>query len=165
MGVIEDTGAAQFWRDVRVTSIYEGTNGIQALDLVGRKLADGGDAAFRLLKEVEDTATAARPRFPAQAEAVWDAAQAVRDATDWMLAEPDMAERGAGAAAYLQAFALVLGGVYHLRAALADDGDRAVLMQVFVARRLPQVAALLAAARAGAADLYALDLGDADAAG
>jgi len=160
MGVIEDTGAAQFWRDVRVTAIYEGTNGIQALDLVGRKLADGGDAALRLLKEVEDTATAARPRFPGQAESVWDAAQALRDATEWMLAEPDMAERGAGAAAYLRAFALVLGGMYHLRAALVGDADRAALMRAFVARQVPQAAALLAEARAGAADLYAVDLGD-----
>jgi alkylation response protein AidB-like acyl-CoA dehydrogenase len=160
MGVIEETGAAQFWRDVRVTSIYEGTNGIQALDLVGRKLGDGGDAAFRLLKDVEDTAAAARDPFAAQAEAVWDAAQALRDTTEWLLAETDMTERGAGAAAYLQAFALVLGGMYHLRAALAGDADRAALMRVFVARRLPQVAALLAETRAGSVDLYALDLGD-----
>lgn len=160
MGVIEETGAAQFWRDVRVTAIYEGTNGIQALDLVGRKLADGGDAAFRLLKELEDSAADARDRFAPQAEAVWDAAQALRDATEWMLAEPDMSERGAGAAAYLRAFALVLGGMYHLRAALAGDADRAAMMRVFAARQLPQVAALLAEARAGAADLYAVDLGD-----
>ena len=41
MGYIEETGIAQFWRDVRVTAIYEGTNGIQAMDMVGRKLADG----------------------------------------------------------------------------------------------------------------------------
>jgi len=160
MGVIEDTGAAQFWRDARVTSIYEGTNGIQALDLVGRKLGDGGDAALRLIKEVEDTATAARPRFAPQAEAVWDAAQALRDATEWMLAEPDMAERGAGAAAYLRAFARVLGGMYHLRAALVGDADRAALMRVHVGRLLPQVASLLVEARAGADDLYALDFGD-----
>jgi acyl-CoA dehydrogenase len=46
MGFIEETGAAQFLRDVRVTAIYEGTNGIQAMDLVGRKMADGGEAAF-----------------------------------------------------------------------------------------------------------------------
>jgi alkylation response protein AidB-like acyl-CoA dehydrogenase len=160
MGVIEETGAAQFWRDVRVTSIYEGTNGIQALDLVGRKLADGGDAAFRVLKDVEDTAARARDRFAMQAEAVWDAAQAVRDTTEWMLAEQDMDERGAGAAAYLRAFALVLGGMYHLRAALAGDADRAALMRVFAARQLPHVAALLAEARAGSGDLYAVDLGD-----
>ncbi len=69
MGFIEETGAAQFGRDVRVTAIYEGTNGIQAMDLVGRKLADGGEAAMRLLDEVQAGAEAARAgcrSWPAQ---------------------------------------------------------------------------------------------------
>jgi acyl-CoA dehydrogenase len=52
MGFIEETGAAQFARDVRVSAIYEGTTGIQGADLVGRKLSDGGAAAFALLDEV-----------------------------------------------------------------------------------------------------------------
>jgi acyl-CoA dehydrogenase len=56
MGFIEETGAAQFARDVRVSAIYEGTNGIQAMDLVGRKLSDGGAAAFALLDEAQETA-------------------------------------------------------------------------------------------------------------
>ena len=56
MGFIEETGAAQLSRDVRITPIYEGTNGIQAMDLVGRKMADHGHAAFRLLDEVADSA-------------------------------------------------------------------------------------------------------------
>ncbi|MEO1239774.1 MAG: acyl-CoA dehydrogenase family protein, partial [Pseudomonadota bacterium] len=55
MGYIEETGAAQLLRDVRVTQIYEGTNGIQAIDLVGRKLADGGEAAFQLIEQIEAT--------------------------------------------------------------------------------------------------------------
>ena len=58
MGYVEETGVAQFYRDVRVTAIYEGTNGIQAMDLVGRKLADGGAAARALIAEVEATAKA-----------------------------------------------------------------------------------------------------------
>ena len=62
MGFIEQTGAAQFARDVRITQIYEGTNGIQAMDLVGRKMMDGGEAAFRLIDEMEDAAEAARTR-------------------------------------------------------------------------------------------------------
>ncbi|MES2815589.1 MAG: acyl-CoA dehydrogenase family protein, partial [Pseudomonadota bacterium] len=53
MGFVEETGAAQYLRDARILPIYEGTNGIQAMDLVGRKLADGGDAAFRLIDEVQ----------------------------------------------------------------------------------------------------------------
>ena len=53
MGFIEETGAAQYARDVRVTSIYEGTNGIQAMDLVGRKMMDGGEAALRMIEDMQ----------------------------------------------------------------------------------------------------------------
>ena len=73
MGFIEETGAAQYLRDVRVTAIYEGTNGIQAMDLVARKMADGGEMAGRLLDEVAAGAEAARETFPDMAEAVWQA--------------------------------------------------------------------------------------------
>ena len=55
MGYIEETGIAQVYRDVRVTAIYEGTNGIQAMDLVGRKLLDKGKVAFNLLDEINQT--------------------------------------------------------------------------------------------------------------
>ncbi len=61
LGFIEDSGAAQFARDVRVTQIYEGTNGIQALDLVGRKMVDNGATAFALLDEVAQTAALSPP--------------------------------------------------------------------------------------------------------
>ncbi len=53
MGYVEETGVAQFYRDVRVTAIYEGTNGIQAMDMVGRKLMDGGAAARALVAEID----------------------------------------------------------------------------------------------------------------
>ena len=76
MGFIEDTGAAQFLRDVRVTTIYEGTNGIQAMDLVGRKMMDGGEAALRLIDEIEAGAEAARSLWPDLATPVWNAAEA-----------------------------------------------------------------------------------------
>ncbi len=61
MGFIEETGAAQYYRDVRVTAIYEGTNGIQAMDLVGRKMMDGGEAASNLIDEMQ--AQAAKNAF------------------------------------------------------------------------------------------------------
>ena len=158
MGVIEETGAAQFGRDVRVTAIYEGTNGIQAMDLVARKLSDGGDAAFRLLQEIEEGAEAARSRFGPQAGALWDAAQTLRDATEWLLSQGDLTHRFAGAVPYLRMFARVLGGHFHLRAAMAGpDGPRAALMRVYMARLLPEVSGLAAQAQAGSADLYALD--------
>lgn len=161
MGFIEETGAAQFWRDVRVTAIYEGTNGIQAMDLVGRKMADGGKAAFRLLQEVEDEARSARDSLPDLAGDVWQAAEALREHTEW-LQEQDNADRFAGAVPCLRAFARVLGGHYHLRAALAEGGTgpRTALAAVYIRRLLPQSAACLAEAREGAAGLYALTDGD-----
>ena len=58
----------QFYRDVRVTAIYEGTNGIQAMDLVARKLMDGGDAAYALLDEIEDCAEKVRESMADLAE-------------------------------------------------------------------------------------------------
>lgn len=70
MGFIEETGAAQYLRDVRVTAIYEGTNGIQAMDLVARKMMDGGDAAFALLDEIEAAAEAAKDALPDLVEPV-----------------------------------------------------------------------------------------------
>lgn len=160
MGFIEETGAAQYLRDVRITSIYEGTNGIQAMDLVGRKFADGGEAAFRLIGEIERGAASARSSQPELAGAVWQAAEALREATEFLLAA-DMNDRFAGAVPYLRAFALVLGGHYHLKAALADPG-RVALAAVMIRRVLPGVGGVLEAAREGAEGLYAIgpeDLG------
>ena len=161
MGFVEETGAAQFYRDVRVTPIYEGTNGIQAADLVGRKMADGGEAACRLLQEVEDGAEAARGRLPDLAGDVWSAAESLREATEALAAQA-MPDRLAGSVPYLRAFALVLGAHFHLRAAMAEgsEGRRAALARVFVKRILPRHSAALAEAREGAADLYALSVED-----
>jgi len=159
MGFIEETGAAQFCRDVRVTAIYEGTNGIQAMDLVGRKLMDGGEAAGHLLDEIEAQAETARGRFPDLAEAVWQANESLREATEWMVEQKDMNDRFAGAVPYLKAFARVLGGHYHLAAALAEPGGtRETLARFYIARMLPEHASLLDHARSGAAGLYGLSL-------
>ncbi|MFC3085252.1 acyl-CoA dehydrogenase [Tabrizicola soli] len=154
MGYIEETGAAQFARDVRITAIYEGTNGIQAMDLVGRKMADGGEAAFRLIDEVQRGAEAARTRYPDLAGEVWQASEALREATEALVAQP-LNDRFAGAVPYLRAFARVLGGDAHLKAALADS-DRLALARVMIRRILPEHAALLAQVREGAEGLYAV---------
>ena len=158
MGYIEEAGAAQYARDVRITAIYEGTNGIQAMDLVGRKLADGGEAAFRLIDEVQRGAEAARASLPDLAGDVWQAAEALREATEALVAQP-LNDRFAGAVPYLRAFARVLGGDAHLKAALADP-ERLALARVMIRRILPEHGALLAQVREGADGLYALRPGD-----
>jgi hypothetical protein len=154
MGFIEETGAAQFGRDVRVTAIYEGTNGIQAMDLVGRKMMDGGEAAYRLLGEIEASAGAARAHLPDLSTDVWNAAEALREGTEALLAMAPN-DRNAGAVPYLRAFARVLGAHYHLTAALADPA-REPLARFMIRRLLPEHTALLAQMREGAAGVYAL---------
>ena len=154
MGFIEETGAAQYLRDARILPIYEGTNGIQAMDLVARKMADGGEAAFRLIDEVEREAEHARATVPDLAGDVWSAAEALREATEALVAMP-LNDRFAGAVPYLRAFALVLGGHAHLKAMQADPA-REALARVMIRRLLPEYAALLAQAKEGAAGLYAV---------
>ncbi|MGO4907456.1 acyl-CoA dehydrogenase [Pseudorhodobacter sp. W20_MBD10_FR17] len=157
MGFIEETGAAQYFRDVRVTAIYEGTNGIQAMDLVGRKMMDNGEAAFRLIEEIEQNAHGVRVQYPNMATAVWNAAESLREATEGLLTQ-DMNDRFAGAVPYLRAFARILGSHFHLRAAMAEgvDGPRTALARVAIKRLLPEHTALLAQVRQGASGLYAL---------
>ena len=155
MGYIEETGAAQYLRDVRITPIYEGTNGIQAMDLVGRKLSDEGEAAMRLLDEVLDCAKSAQADHPRLANDLWQAAETLREATQTLL-DRDLPDRFAGAVPYLAAFARVLGGCYHLRAAQAGGGAHLALARIFMARVLPRNSGDLAEALAGLDDLSAI---------
>ncbi|QBY02253.1 acyl-CoA dehydrogenase [Rhodophyticola sp. CCM32] len=155
MGFIEETGAAQYLRDVRVTAIYEGTNGIQAMDLVGRKMMDDGAAATTLLDEIAETAAASDA-----GAALSDAATALRTTTA-ALTGMQMNDRFAGSVPYLRAFALALGGHYHLKAAKAEPGGvRAKLAHSFLLRQLPELHGLLAQVQGGAADLYAFSADD-----
>ncbi len=156
MGFVEETGAAQYARDVRVTTIYEGTNGIQAMDLVARKMMDGGEAAMQLLDEIAADVERTRADFPGLAAAVWEAVEELRECTEWMIGVNHRA-RFAGAVPYLRAFARVLGGQAHLLAAQADKGGpREKLARFYIKRMLPEHQSLLAQARAGDIDVYAL---------
>jgi acyl-CoA dehydrogenase len=154
MGFIEETGAAQFLRDVRVTAIYEGTNGIQAMDLVARKMMDGGAAAFALLDQIEAVAASSDLGAPLT-RAVAELRQATQD-----LIKLDLNDRFAGAVAYLGAFARVLGAQYHIKAAMAGPAPRVAMAKFFLARVLPEVSGMLAQATLGADDLYALSVDD-----
>ncbi|MGB0497184.1 MAG: acyl-CoA dehydrogenase [Rubricella sp.] len=157
MGFVEETGVAQLARDVRVARIYEGTNGIQAMDLVGRKLMDQGDAAEALLGEIEETAKAAQERFTDLADLLQEAGECLAETLRWMI-EAGMNDRFAGATPFLRAFGLTLGGHYLLKAALVDGSpDRAALAAFHARQIMPQVDALCRAAREGSAPLYAID--------
>ena len=156
MGFIEETGAAQYARDVRVTTIYEGTNGIQAMDLVARKMMDGGEAAARLFDEIEEAAEAARDTFPNLAETVWQASESLRETTEWMI-DQNHRVRFSGAVPYLRAFARVLGAHVHLASAVAEPGGvREKLARFYIQRLLPEHTSLLAQAQSGDYDVFAL---------
>ncbi len=163
MGFIEEAGAAQFSRDVRVTSIYEGTNGIQAMDLVGRKLMDDGEAARALLGQIAEEAGAASGEagMGELASDLAAAGEALHNVTKWMLTAGDVNERFAGSVDYLRAWALTLGGAYLLRGARLAEGAektrRTALARYYFGRELPAMHAHAKAAMAGAEPLYALD--------
>ncbi|MDX1781362.1 MAG: acyl-CoA dehydrogenase, partial [Thalassovita sp.] len=165
MGFIEETGAAQFSRDGRITAIYEGTNGIQAMDLVGRKMMDGGEAANVLIDEIEAHAETARAAMPELAEPVWQACESLREAVEWLVSQTDMNTRFAGSVPFTRAFARVLGGHFHLKAALVEGGEgaRSKLARFYIRRLLPEHESLLAYAMAGADDLYAFSLDEMEA--
>ncbi|MEX3017812.1 acyl-CoA dehydrogenase [Gymnodinialimonas hymeniacidonis] len=152
MGFIEETGAAQFARDVRVTAIYEGTNGIQAMDLAGRKLMDGGEAAFALLDEI----AAVEGEF---ASVIQPLVEALRKTTEDVLAL-DMGDRFGGAVPFLMAYARVLGAHYHAKAAASGDETRKALAQFHITRLLPEAHAMMVQARCGSAGLYDLSPDD-----
>ena len=149
MGYIEETGAAQHLRDARIASIYEGTNGIQAADLVGRKLGlDGGLAFDGLIADIEAETTDAR--LIALADAVEVAAATLRASA------PD--DRLAGSYPFLTMCAVMTAGWLVERMARSQDGNDRVraASDYFLANVVPEALGLSAAAEAGAAQLYSI---------
>ena len=133
MGYVEETGAAQHYRDARIAAIYEGTNGIQALDLVARKvLLAGGDTVRLYLDELREIVKAVRasnaPAFGETAARLHEAVDSLERATQWLLARKGSDAALAGATPYLRLFGNAAGGgmlASQALAALRDSGDGA----------------------------------------
>ena len=174
MGYVEETGAAQHLRDARIAPIYEGTNGIQALDLVGRKLAQDGGAHWRaLFAEIRDF-LGDLPRggdLGQLAPYLDDALGALENATVWMAGNGGDAadDSAAGATPYLRMFGITVAGWLLAKQAVAaagrlaaGDGDAAFLRAKIVTARffaeqvLPQATALLGPVTRGAGLFYAI---------
>jgi acyl-CoA dehydrogenase len=169
MGFVEETGAAQYYRDARILPIYEGTNGIQAIDLVTRKLPlAGGKVMEAYLAELKATADAVRasnqPAFGRMGERLGEAVAALTEATVWMGKALATNPNGAlaGATPYLRLFGLAAGGHYLARGALAAvrDGSNAehvALARFFAENLCVQASGLAAAVTDGGEAVFGID--------
>ncbi|MDP3635009.1 acyl-CoA dehydrogenase, partial [Phenylobacterium sp.] len=165
MGFIEETGAAQHYRDARIAPIYEGTNGIQAIDLVGRKAPmENGGVMDALAAEMHETANAlsGTPGLETVGARLEAGVAALERATDWILANKGP-NALSGATPYLKLAGDVLGGwMLGLQAlALVDATDdwsmsKAALARVYAAQVLAQAPGLAEGVMEGAADYEAV---------
>jgi alkylation response protein AidB-like acyl-CoA dehydrogenase len=168
MGFIEETGAAQHYRDARITAIYEGTNGIQSIDLVTRKLAaQGGASVWALLDELSDIVKRVEasndPGFGTTGPKLRDALGSLERASRWLLERIASAPNDAlaGATPYLRLFGSTLGGCKLAEEALAartlsdgfGDPQRYVTLARFFAENI--------AVQAGALERTVMDGADA----
>ena len=172
MGFVEETGAAQHYRDIRIAGIYEGTNGIQAIDLVGRKLSmRKGDVVRELFIEINETASELHSaNLKGIARPLEDAVRDMQAATEWLIEKGGASTDDglAGATPYLRMFGTTVGGWLLAKSALQakkqiDEGNDSEFLQakietaIFYAEQLlPQVSGLLPATVSGAQSLYAI---------
>ena len=155
MGYIEETGISQVYRDARVTSIYEGTNGIQAMDFVGRKLGSNGDVAYSILHEIEKNEQAVRHTDPSVAKSIEKARISLNNAIDWMISQNDLNDRYSGADPFLRAFALMLGGNYMIKTMLiTEQEDKKELAHFYIKNLLPFCSIESSISTFGANNLY-----------
>lgn len=174
MGFVEETGVAQHYRDARIAPIYEGTNGIQALDLVGRKLPmDGGAFIAGFLADLSTEVAALPDSLEAIRAPLADALEITERTTRWLGEHREaMDDVAAGATPYLRLLATVVGGVLLARGAAAaqrllDEGAageearfleaKVTIARFFATQLVPAVHGLAPAVTAGVADLRALD--------
>ena len=162
MGFIEETGAARLLRDARIAPIYEGTNGIQAIDLVVRKLPLGnGDHVFDYIGELDAAANAVAALnsedYGRTAICLEQALDELQQSTRFLQKQLENGRTDdalAGATPYLRLFALAAGGSYLARAALADgDAGRIALCRFFAENLLGETTALKERVTGGAASL------------
>ena len=177
MGFVEETGSAQHYRDARIMTIYEGTTGIQGLDLVGRKtLGDDGVALNDLLDEIQRTAEAmsAIDSLSAMSASLTQAVKRGREARTWLLDNASDNRNIAGGASvnFMMLMGYVCGGWVMGKSALkaaqlltTDGGDGAFLeakkitAQFYFEHLLPRTASYLATVKAGSESMMALDAG------
>ena len=176
MGYIEETGIAQHYRDARILTIYEGTTGIQGLDMVGRKtLGDNGEALRELLDEMQVTADglAAVESLAGMADSLTQAVNAGAEARQWLLdnATKDVHTAGGASVNFMMLFGYICGGWVMAQSMLkatalleAGGGDTAFLeakqitVQFYFDHWLPRAESCLAVLKTGSDSIMALDI-------
>ena len=174
MGYVEETGVAQYLRDSRIAPIYEGTNGIQALDLMFRKLPlDNGQAMQRLLSDVNkviDEMKQDDEELVSMAEKLEKEVNTLSEITLWLgskMLEGELVDASAGATPYLKMFGQVLGGYYMGKAAILANKkfketgdefykDKITLSKFYIEQLLPLASGYASSITAGKDDLYAM---------
>ena len=168
MGFVEETGAAQYLRDARIAPIYEGTNGIQAIDLVLRKLPlDGGSVARQCIADMSDVLEnmSEHEDLSRFRDELTTAIQGLADTTSWLgerLTAGDLDAALAGATPYLRQFGTVIGGWLMARSAIAAKAqpaehaaeflaDKVVTARFYGEHLLPQANGLVATIQGGSA--------------
>jgi 3-(methylthio)propanoyl-CoA dehydrogenase len=176
MGYIEESGVAQHYRDMRIAPIYEGTNGIQAMDLVGRKLGlRMGAVVNGHLQNMRDTDAqleAAGNEFESMRAGLAESVQSLAGVTEWIMTNglADPVQALAGATPYLRIFGTVTGGWLLTKQALAAQAEldagstdteylaaKITTARFFAEQILPQAAGLVPSVQAGASALYEVD--------
>ena len=164
-GYIREWGMEQFVRDARIAQIYEGTNGIQALDLMGRKVVANGGAAYQLFKQEVDAFLADTKGFEAEKTALQTALNQLTEATEFVIAEAKNDANAIGAAScdYLDLFGLTAYGYMWLKMLSATEGkdgefyaSKQGTANFFFKRLLPESHAYFAKVLAGAEPIMAL---------
>lgn len=159
MGFVEETGAAQYLRDARILPIYEGTNGIQAIDLVTRKLPlENGAVVTSYLTElagiIGNVRASNRPEFGAMAQRLTEALTGLQSATLWMglMLKSGPEAVLASATPYLRLMSLTAGGAYLAKGALSEDSasPRVAIARFFAENLLTEAAGLAEAVQSGA---------------
>ncbi len=162
MGFVEETGAAQYLRDARILPIYEGTNGIQAIDLVTRKLPlAGGTVITSYFKElagiIGNVRASNRPEFGVMAQRLTDALTGLQSATLWMgqMLQSSPEQALASATPFLRLISLTAGGVYLAKGALSEDASspRIAIARFFAENLLTEAAGLAESVQSGSSSV------------